>query len=215
MRALGILLILAALGGCASRGPQILGPIPEGKHVRVGEETRREWDEKTVKEIQKARQIVYLGGGWQVMGYCTSNTVVKTTKRAMDPDSAEKGSVCKPPKIKDPDAVMNAAVFVLTKRVSTKPGKPGVWKVRFYNRSDVHLCAYASWKFIGMEADDYIYGWQYLPPKSTVERGTFRQETWNFTGEEVIFDYWGHLNTLYIRGATNTGECIGDLQSED
>ncbi len=225
MRTLGILLVLVLTTGCAPiiYNPEILTnentpplePPPERKHIRVDEEVRRDWDKKTVKLIEKHRQIVHLEGGWQVMAYCTMGSVETAMRRSRDDKAKTKGVLCRPPRAGDDSDVRVAATYVLSKRLTTRPETPGAWSIRLMNRTRNHMCMYVGWKFIDMKADDFSLGWHYLKPYETLDRGVIRQEDWEFFGQRLVFDYWGHVNTLYIRGATSDGQCIGDLQGED
>ncbi len=225
MRALGILLVLTLTTGCApviykpeiltNENTRSLQAPPPDKHVHVNEAVREDWDKKTVELIEKHRQIVHVDGGWQVMAYCTVDSVEKAMRRSRDDEAKTKGVLCRPPKAGDNSDVMLAATYVLSKRIATRPGTPGAWKLSLQNRTRNHMCMYVGWKFIDMKADDFSLGWHYLKPYETLDRGVIRQEDWEFFGQKMVFDYWGHVNTLYIRGATEDGKCIGDLQSED
>lgn len=209
MRWLGMVFVLFLLNGCATQ------MIHSGKTkmvdpddiLVVNDEQQRKMDEALAKYIKEHRQLVFLPGNWQVMAYCSAGAV----HDALDRQTV----LCKPPKNPSIDAVFDAVVYVLLKRMNTPPNTPALWKVAYQNRVSNDLCIQPSWRLMDIEADEAITTWKSVKGNTKSEIGFLRQETWNIQGKKIILDFSGHVAALFIRGVNEDGTCYDKEEEEE
>ena len=199
MRRFILIVAMISLGGCATTRLPEPDVVPEDEILEIGEERQRQMDDALVRYIEENRQIVYMPNDWQVMAYCTQSAV---------DDALEKGQVmCEPPKTPDPRATTSAPVFVLLKRKVNRPGRPGVWQIRYDNYTHSDLCIHTSWQLIDIEPNNDGYGWHYLSARTKMEHRILRQKTWIIGGQSIAIDFSGHVGALFIRRANDDGSC--------
>ena len=196
MKRIAILVILVALGGC-STAPKIKD---------YDEEARRKADDELAEYIKKHRQIVFMEGGWQVMAYCKSRTINKAVEK-------EVTLLCKPPKYAGTDISLTAGAFVVSKRVTTKPGHRAAWVVRFDNYTHHDICLNAQWRLMDIKAQDQLSEWQVMYADSKRQIGYMQQEVWDFGGKPVLLDFSGHVSGLLVRPVVD-GSCFEKVEDE-